>query len=236
MTTPGPWKRDLPSRVKPTVTITPVFKTGLRAVTILLGDGTAKAVADGGWSFVSRPKNVGFTTWDGQSPYTMTIPVMFDAFIRQASVEADLEALRQIMRRPVGPAKQPSPVRLAGPLPLTNLLWVVQAVPTDAEIRRSVDGARVRASAEITLMEYVEADVLVSARPSPAKAATARQAASPKSGAKPSSRTYTVKSGDTLSKIAAKMLGSYKRYTEIAKLNGIRDPNKIRVGQVLRLP
>lgn len=49
-------------------------------------------------------------------------------------------------------------------------------------------------------------------------------------------QTYTVKSGDTLSKIAKRELGDAKRYPEIATLNGIKDPNKISVGQVLKLP
>ncbi len=49
---------------------------------------------------------------------------------------------------------------------------------------------------------------------------------------------YTVKSGDTLSHIALKYYGSAGRtsYMKIAEANGIADPNKIRVGQVLKIP
>ena len=45
--------------------------------------------------------------------------------------------------------------------------------------------------------------------------------------------TYRVKSGDTLSKIAA---AHGTTWQAIARLNGISDPKKIRVGQVLKLP
>ena len=45
--------------------------------------------------------------------------------------------------------------------------------------------------------------------------------------------SYTVKSGDTLSGIAAKNGTTWKA---LAQLNQIKDPKKIRVGQVLRLP
>ena len=45
--------------------------------------------------------------------------------------------------------------------------------------------------------------------------------------------TYTVKSGDTLSRIAAKYGTTVAKLVEI---NGIKNPNLIRVGQVLRLP
>lgn len=52
----------------------------------------------------------------------------------------------------------------------------------------------------------------------------------------PSPTTYKVVSGDTLSAIAQRLLGSAARYTEIVKLNSIADPNKIQVGQSLILP
>ena len=49
----------------------------------------------------------------------------------------------------------------------------------------------------------------------------------------PSGKTYTVQSGDTLSDIAKKFGTTVNA---IAQLNGIRDVNKIYVGQVLRIP
>jgi LysM repeat protein len=45
--------------------------------------------------------------------------------------------------------------------------------------------------------------------------------------------TYRVKSGDTLSEIAA---AHGTTWQEIARLNGITDPKRIHVGQVLKLP
>lgn len=48
-------------------------------------------------------------------------------------------------------------------------------------------------------------------------------------------RTVTVRAGDTLSEISARVFGTSRRATEIAKLNGI-DPAQIREGQTLRLP
>jgi LysM repeat protein len=46
-------------------------------------------------------------------------------------------------------------------------------------------------------------------------------------------RTYRVKSGDTLSGIAAR----YKTtVATLMKLNNIKDPRLLRVGQVLKLP
>ncbi len=49
-------------------------------------------------------------------------------------------------------------------------------------------------------------------------------------------KKYKVKRGDSLSVIAAKMLGSSRHWKKIAKANGIDDPRTLRVGQVLNIP
>jgi nucleoid-associated protein YgaU len=49
-------------------------------------------------------------------------------------------------------------------------------------------------------------------------------------------QTYTVKSGDNLSKISKLYYGDANQYHKIAKANGLDDPDKIRVGQTLTIP
>ena len=51
-------------------------------------------------------------------------------------------------------------------------------------------------------------------------------------------RTYTVKPGDTLSKIAKEMLGDTRAYMDIFNANKdqLTDPDKIKPGQVLKIP
>ncbi len=51
-------------------------------------------------------------------------------------------------------------------------------------------------------------------------------------------KTYTVQAGDTLSKIAKEHLGSANAYMKIFDLNKdqLSDPDKIKPGQVLKLP
>ena len=53
--------------------------------------------------------------------------------------------------------------------------------------------------------------------------------------AKTPAATYTVQKGDCLWNIAKKELGDGTKYKEIAKKNGISDPNRIYPGQVLKL-
>ena len=50
------------------------------------------------------------------------------------------------------------------------------------------------------------------------------------------STTYTVKSGDTLGKIAIKMYGDAHKYPIIQRANNITNPSRIWVGQVLIIP
>jgi len=56
--------------------------------------------------------------------------------------------------------------------------------------------------------------------------------------AKASEKTYTVKAGDTLSKIAKEQLGDGNDYMKIFNANKgvLTDPDKIKPGQVLTIP
>ena len=58
------------------------------------------------------------------------------------------------------------------------------------------------------------------------------------SGGAAGARTYTVKSGDTLSKIAREHLGDGNAYMRIfdANKDQLSDPDKIKPGQVLNIP
>ena len=70
----------------------------------------------------------------------------------------------------------------------------------------------------------IVADIKVVGGPAPAAAAAAK--------------TYTVKSGDTLSAIAKSQLGSAGDYMKIFEANRdqLSDPDKIKPGQVLKIP
>ncbi len=78
-----------------------------------------------------------------------------------------------------------------------------------------------------TWQKDVVADIQVTGGPS-----------APPAAAPAAARTYTVKAGDTLGHIAKEHLGSAGAYMKIFELNKdqLTDPDKIKPGQVLRLP
>ncbi|MDO8483420.1 MAG: LysM domain-containing protein [Candidatus Limnocylindrales bacterium] len=108
-----------------------------------------------------------------------------------------------------------------------------------ASVRAATDAAAApptAAPAETTEPPAETDDPSGTAGPSIASNAPASSAApSPGASAEPatSGATYKVKSGDTLSAIAARF-GTTTRV--LIRLNGIADPSKLKIGQILRLP
>ena len=80
-----------------------------------------------------------------------------------------------------------------------------------------------------TWQKDVVADIQVTGGPSAGGTATATATAG---------KTYTVKAGDTLSKIAKQYLGDANAYPAIFEANRdqLSDPDKIKPGQVLKIP
>ena len=83
-----------------------------------------------------------------------------------------------------------------------------------------------------TWQKDIVADIQVTGGPSAGAGAPVA------AGVPAAAKTYTVKAGDTLSAIAKGHLGSAGAYMKIFELNKdqLTDPDKIKPGQVLRLP
>lgn len=60
--------------------------------------------------------------------------------------------------------------------------------------------------------------------------------APPRAPERPTVRTYTVVSGDTLWAISERLYGDGSAYQRIADASGIKNPDLIHPGQVLRIP
>lgn len=146
---------------------------------------------------------------------------------REWDCEADLDAVLYLARngwafRITGAASR-----------LEQTTWW-QAVGCSVNItHRTSQNRASRAEVEWDLQEYV-GDAAVAAKPKPAT----KKAVTKKTAKAAPARTYTVRSGDSLWKIAARLLGNGTRWREIHALNrkALPNPNRLRVGQVLKVP
>lgn len=106
-------------------------------------------------------------------------------------------------------------------------LYFHGTVPTQAEVNKIWDAIK-------TIPDWrndIVADIKPTGTPQPSAAGTSGSATTSES-------TYTVRPGDTLSKIAKEKLGDANAYMEIFNANKdvLSDPNKIKPGQVLKIP
>lgn len=177
-------------------------------------------------SQIDRPRRVAAQEWAGKTPFRIRFTLLLDGLAEQRSVAPEMARLEGFAA--VHPNQPPRRLRLrySG---FSPVLYVIESLDWgDSEIRRA-DLAPIRAEATVTLVEWQTAEPILT----PAQ----RQQDRPTPTATPpAARTYTVRAGDTLWAIAQAHLGAGKRFAEIASLNNLRDPNRISVGQVLRIP
>lgn len=192
----------------------------------------------GGWSRVARPRRKAITEWVGRDSVSVSIGFIVDVFDEQVYDEyvedqcRDLESMAGVeITDPEPPLirleSKPAPLMPHGHHRASHVKWFVENITWDAEMTRySKDGNRVRAGGEMVLTQFVEDERL-----RPAKQNRQKNGGNKKG-------TYTVKDGDTLSKIAARrdIYGDAKKWKRIAKANNIRDPKKIKVGDTLKIP
>ncbi len=197
--------------------------------------GPKGATAAGGGpilTVVPRPERKSLTEWSGREPYSMNIDFALDNYIdgEGVPIEQEFRKLERLMGIDEGDPEPPKVIVLGDPrgsVPHdlhdnSRARWWVESVTIDDEkTLRNSHGNRVRIFGTVKLTEVVEGELLT----------VSSAAASKKSVGQ---NRYTVKKGDTLMSIASKkkIKGGWRT---LAKLNKIRDPRKLRVGQVIRL-
>jgi len=224
------------------------FKPNLRVVALLDNDTATVTQGYGGWTEQDRARRRSLTIFTGPKPFKMDLPILFDGFSDDTSVEAAVKTIQQMA---VG-AKfndPPPTVKITGHVPHTDKVWVIDDISW-GETMRKIGGTLVRQHLIVHLMQYVTADIAkVSAtkkvqRKSKHKSKNTHEYVRTGYGyaIDPStvsgySTTYTTREGDTLTTIAARQLGDYDLWHDIADINGLRDPfYKYPGGVKLKLP
>lgn len=190
----------------------------------------------GGWEEIAHPKRPSSTEYAGQPLRSLTIDALFDGWREQRDVENQCRILDVWGRIPPG-QREPAVLQLVYGS-YGSGRWVVNGLDW-GDALRGPGGKRLRQYVTVELLEYRDEQVaLTPVQRAKPPASSPKKPGRPSSGpaVRPSGRTYTVKSGDTLSRIAQSQLGKASRWPEVARLNQLRDPNRIKVGQRLRLP
>jgi hypothetical protein len=188
----------------------------------------------GGWQIVNRPRAVGIVEWQGRNPLAIEIPFMIDYWMRgidSPGIHCETQVRRLERLLGVGMAHQPPICRVdsQGVIPHDYTLnrgkfWVVESVSWDRELelRHPSTGRRLRCGGTMTIRQFITpGDILRTIK-------ATDKARIPK--------TYRVKGGDTLSKIANKFYGDPHKWKIIADANRIRDRRHLKLGQVLKIP
>ena len=219
------------------VTLTPVNAPVAPLTAMLLGAATITA-RNPRWSTLERPRRQSVEEWQGIDVQEQSFTLMFSGYFdpdigEQADVTAETVKLHNLAAPPGG--AEPPILSLSGPVYGIGSedRWRVKQISPGEPRRRVSDGRVCQVQYEVTLTQFLYTAVVAVVSP----AAAAEAAIADAGGAStPGGRTVTVVKGDTLSRIAQRELGSAGKWQQIATLNGIRDPNSIRVGQQLKLP
>lgn len=175
----------------------------------------------GGWEVIPRPRRRAYTRWMGTNPFRLRLSLIIDKYQEQDSIEHICQTLERMATSP--DAFTPPPlVDVDGAVPHPRTGWVIDNLEWGQSIRHPNTLNRLRQEVVVHLLQHVPVDVVQQNNPPPSKY-----------------RIYTVKKGDTLGKIASKLLGNWRRWKEIAKINKIRDPKKdraLKVGRKLKVP
>ena len=207
-------------------------------------DETTVKVTDGygGWEKVTRPRRRSLTVWQGRNGLALQFGFILDNYADGSglAVERAARALSRMGGVGLGDDEPPLLTLDAnGAIPHDvkddpHLSWVLDDIDWGDSLLNP-EGHRVRIQGTLTLSQFIE-DQHLSRLSSVQKRRKRKKAAKGKHKKGSKVKRYKVKRGDTLRKIAAKLLGDADRWREIAKLNNIRDPKSLKVGDTLRIP
>jgi hypothetical protein len=196
----------------------------------------------GGWERIPRPREVSLTQWQGRDPLAIAIPVLMDGYMDDDSVELRLSRLERLALPHPNPGGEPPVIRIHGPIPRDNLQCVIENIEW-VNAQRNDAGKIVRWEGVVRVVHYIAAvtvkQINAAAKNRGKKKKKPRRNQSVTSSlvlAHANQLIYVAKEGDTLSSIAARELGDWRLWQELADTNQIRDPSSIVAGQRIMMP
>ncbi|WP_205712147.1 LysM peptidoglycan-binding domain-containing protein [Euzebya rosea] len=194
----------------------------------LLGFDAEEIQRQGGdpiWETVARPHRKTARVWVGNDAHERRLDIEINRTPAGGSVLGEYDLIRGWQGNPDAGVAPPR-------LRIRWGMWQQQVWQVDRMVwgpmDTRADGHPTGLQVTIDLVEAVDPDLALTAAEEADAATTDTDAGQ--------EQTYVVRPGDTLSSIAAALLGGWEHWTEIAALNGIVDPRQIQAGQELRIP
>lgn len=166
----------------------------------------------------SRPGRKPLTLVDGEALAGIDLAFQLAHFDHQTPVEGQIDRLRRI-------AESGQRVTVLGMSPQERGPWRIDDLSISGELRRQGTNELTRATVTLSLVEASDANP---------KVGPVSGGHGGKGGKRP--KFYTIRKGDTLRKIANRFYGDPGVWRQIAKANGIKNPDKLKVGRKIKLP
>jgi len=172
----------------------------LELVVLLGADPVHITGGNASWEITARPRQVSMTTWSGNEPLQVELPLMFDGWTVLSSQEPRLSQLYRVWR---GDAESPPGVLAVEGVSLPADQWVIEALTFGDPIIDPGSGERLRQPVSLTLREYVPPTYL-----------SLRKRAL--QGTKGKTKVISTKKGDTPAIVARRQ---HCKWTDIRALN-----------------
>jgi len=209
------------------------------AVTIMvMGEAEMDQVSgSGGVQVIERPRRVGAIQWYDRSPFQLTLNFIMDATITSLTPISDMEQMQTWLDAPTtsGLIIQPPFLTLNGPTPGTGMPWMLSTLKEKSRLYTPSGGE----------LQVIGTAVLYEFQPPYPYQATSPAKNQQQTTSSKTTKTYTIKAGDTIMKIAASQMGKATTANEqaIKNLNPtILGSQKITTnlsssaGKVIRIP
>jgi hypothetical protein len=197
-------------------------------------------LGNSGWSRVARPRKGALTEWVGRD--TLALQIDFRMGVLSDNQGLELRERMRTLEKLYGvDIEDPEPPLFRLSCTPEALIphsahfasqnkWFIDQLTFDKELTQNNNvGNPVTTGGSMTIAVYATDELLTAA-------ARARAKSKGKGGRR---KTYRVRAGDTLQKIAARkdVYGNAKKWKTIAKANKIRDPKHPgKVGRILKIP
>jgi hypothetical protein len=225
------------------------FRSSGPKIVLLLGLGPKPPriiTTTGGWQVTARPKEIGLTDWIGREGLKIEFDILIDHFKSQNGAAGELQC-RALERLAGLDPSDPDPPAMTvdggGAIPYDNKVWprhrwVIDDLAEDPDfIERNDRGQRVRTRYDVTIAQYVR-DSKLARLPAAhrRKKRKKKEQQLIKVDPRNPKKIHVIKGSETLEELAKRVYGSASHWTEIAEINGIRDPRSVRPGMVIKLP